>query len=547
MPSDGRPAGAQTEHGPAGAQTEHGPEGAQTEHGAAVAGGTPATQDAGESHPAQTDNPAGERLHPISLLFGLGAVAWGLLAVALVSGVNSCILVLFLPSVVGSVARYLSFRYWLGEDEMVIREGILRRNERHIPYARIQNIDLIQNLLHRFFKVAVVRIETASGGTPEAVISVLTLPVIEDMRSRVFRDRSAGAGAMAEDATGDDGLLLALPTRELAIFGAISNKGLVMVAAAFGVASQTGTLDRYFDNQIWVERVIREETPVPQIPVLSSTLTTVLLVAAAVIALLLVLRLLSVLWAIIKYHAFRLDQHGDDLRAEYGLLTRVTATIPRHRIQLVTVNLTPLHRLFGRASVQVDTAGGGGSDQNNPSGVQERQWLAPVIPRRQALGLVRSVMPESRLEHLDWQPISPRAWRRLFRRWLALLLLLVAASLAPLGGWSLALAALGLPLAFVHAQLYAQRTGYALTPAAVLYRSGCWVRRVSIVPFGKIQVLGLHQTPFDQRNAMASVRVDTAGATLGGHSVAIAYLDTESARAVLRQLDEETSRTAFKW
>ena len=275
-----------------------------------------------------------------------------------------------------------------------------------------------------------------------------------------------------------------------------------------------------------------------------------LLIAGGLFALLLILRLLSVLWAIIKYHAFRLDRLGDDLRAEYGLLTRVTATIPRHRIQLVTVNLTPLHRLFDRVSVQVDTAGGGGGDQGNPGSVQERQWLAPVIPRRQALDLLRSVMPESRLEQLDWRSISPRAWRRLFRRWLALLLLLIAVAFATfgqLGIWSLIAVVLGLPLAFIHAQLYSQRTGYALTPAAVLYRSGCWVRRVSIVPFGKIQVLAMHQTPFDRRNAMASVRVDTAGANLGGHQVAIGYLDTDTAREVLLHLDDETSRTAFKW
>ncbi len=480
-------------------------------------------------------------------------MVWGLLVFLmasliagsrLVSDSIPFIIVLFLPSIASSVAKYLSFRYWLGPDEMVIREGILRRNERHIPYARIQNIDLIQNPLHRRFKVAVVRIETASGGRPEAVISVLTLPVIEDMRARVFRDRSATAGA---DTAGGDRPLLQLPTRELAIFGAISNKGLVMVAAALGIASQTGTLDRYFDNQRWVESVIREETPLPQIPVLSSTLTAVLLFTGAVIALLLALRLLSVLWAMVKFHAFRLDRHGDDLRAEYGLLTKVTATIPRHRIQRVTVNLTPLHRLFGRASVQVDTAGGGAADRDGQGGVQERQWLAPVIPRRRVLGLLRSVMPESRLEQLDWRPISRRAWRRLFRRWLALLLLLVAAAYAAVGGWSLALAVGGLPLAFIHAQLYARRTGYALTPAAVLYRSGCWVRRVSIVPFGKIQVLGMHQTPFDRRNAMASVRVDTAGANLAGHQVAIGYLDAETAREVLHRLDEETSRTAFKW
>ncbi len=488
----------------------------------------------------------GERLHPISLVFGIGGVASGVLLLLFVSGFDSCLAVAVLPLLVAPpIARYLSFRYWLGPDEMVIREGILRRNERHIPYARIQNIDLIQKPLHRFFKVAEVRIETASGGKPEAVINVLTLPVIEDMRSRVFRGRTGDPEAAS---AGDAGApLLKLPTRELAIFGAISNKGLVMVAAALGIAHQTGTFERFFDPDRATAFIESSTATVPQIPVPAPTLTLVLLIAGGVIALLLALRGLSVLWAIVKFHAFRLDRHGDDLRAEYGLLTRVTATIPRHRIQLVTINLTPLHRFFGRASVQVDTAGGGVADQGSQGAVQERQWLAPVIPRARVLALLRSVMPESRLEHLDWRPISPRAWRRLFRRWLVLLMLLVAASFAAVGGWSLGVAALGLPLAFVHAQLYARRTGYALTPAAVLYRSGCWVRRVSIVPFGKIQVLGLHQTPFDRRNAMASVRVDTAGATLGGHQVAIGYLDAEDAREVLHRLDEETSRTAFKW
>lgn len=497
----------------------------------------------------QTERSAGERLHPISLFFGVGASIWAILVFLVISGFNSCILVLFLPAVVSSVLKYVSFRYWLGPEEMVIREGILRRNERHIPYARIQNIDLIQNPLHRLFKVAVVRLETASGGKPEAVISVLTLPTIEDMRSRVFRDRAGRGGAAGDETAAEVGKrsLLELPLQELAIFGAISNKGLVMVAAAFGLATQTGYFDDLFGSPEWAAGMLEGSASIPQISAPASVPTLALLVMAAAVFLLLFLKLLSVLWAILKFHAFKLDRRGDDLRAEYGLLTKVTATIPRHRIQLVTVNLTPLHRVFGRASVQVDTAGGGGTDQNQQGAVQERQWLAPVIPRRRVLDLLRSVMPESRLEGLDWRPISPRAWRRLFRRWLALLLVAVAASFAVAGGWSLAIVAVGLPLAFVHTRLYVRRTGYALTPAAVLYRSGSWVRRVSIVPFGKIQVIGLRQTPFDRRNEMASVQVDTAGATLGGHRVAIAYLDTDTAREVLHRLDLETSRTAFKW
>lgn len=492
-----------------------------------------------------SDAARGERLHPISLLFGVGTAAWALLALLLFSRADTCIVVLFVPAVLASVAKYLSFRYWLGPEEMVIREGILRRNERHIPYARIQNVDLIQNPLHRLFKVAVVRLETASGGRPEAVISVLTLPTIEDMRAKIFRERD-GARASQADADADGSgrpPLLELPLRELAIFGAISNKGLVMVAALLGLAAQSGLLD----DPAWLEAVLPADPAAAQLPEIGVTLTLVALLVTAVLVLIVGLRLLSVLWAILKYYAFRLERRGDDLRAEYGLLTKVTATIPRHRIQLVTVSLTPLHRLFERASVQVDTAGGGGGDQNQQGAVQERQWLAPVIPRSQVLALLRQVMPESRLERLEWQAISPRAWRRLFRRWLVVLSVAAAAGLAFVGAWSLTLVVLALPLALIHAVLYVQRTGYALTRSAVLYRSGCWVRRVSIVPFAKIQVLGLRQTPFDRRNAMASVYVDTAGATVGAHRVTVGYLDTETARDVMRRLDLEAGRTAFRW
>ena len=274
--------------------------------------------------PSETAAP--ERLHPLSLVFGVGTAVWALLAFLLFSGAgtNSCLIVLFIPPLLSSVLKYLSFRYWLGPDEMVIREGILRRNERHIPYARIQNIDLIQNPLHRLFKVGVVRLETASGGKPEAVISVLTLPTVEEMRTRVFRERDGSEPSSADEPADDGRPLLELPLKELAIFGAISNKGLVMVAAILGLASQSGV----FDDPLWLESILDEEASSARLPELPSTLTLVLLVAAALVAIVVVLRLFSILWAIVKFYAFRLEQHRDDLRAEYGMLTKVSATIP---------------------------------------------------------------------------------------------------------------------------------------------------------------------------------------------------------------------------
>ena len=58
----------------------------------------------------------------------------------------------------------------------MIRSGILFRNVRHLPYARIQNLDAVQNVFHRAFGMADVRVGTGGGAEPEARMSVLPWP-----------------------------------------------------------------------------------------------------------------------------------------------------------------------------------------------------------------------------------------------------------------------------------------------------------------------------------------------------------------------------------
>src|SRR3546814_8033875 len=50
-----------------------------------------------------------------------------------------------------------------------------------------------------------------------------------------------------------------------------------------------------------------------------------------------VLRLLSMLLAVLQFHGFTLHQQGDRLSVEAGLLTRLRAHTPRHRIQAWTL------------------------------------------------------------------------------------------------------------------------------------------------------------------------------------------------------------------
>lgn len=503
--------------------------------------------------------PSERRLHPISILFDFGAqlrsIALPGLFVLFTAGTAGYpweiwMLPLLIPYALVSIVRYASYRYRYDASEMVIRTGLVFRNERHVPYARIQNIDAVQNVLHRLMSVVEVRVETGAGQEPEARLSVLPVAALEEMRQRVF---GAKASAAAEtDAPASPSVppeattLLTLTPRELMLYGLIEGRGTVVVTAAFGVLWQLGLWDR-LGSAIFSEDVsgrgMARDVARAVFGDGGVSAGRILLTLAAVGALLVALRFISMGWAVVRLHGYRLTRAGEDLRTEFGLLTRVTATIPLRRIQTLSVREGPLHRLAGRVSVRVDTAG---ADQKDGSKTQ-REWLAPIIRRQELPALLGEVLPEIDLDAVDWVGAHPRAFRRKLNR-SAAVATIAAVSVAPLvKGWGVALLGVFLVLALVHARLYVAHLWWGVTDEAVLFRSGWVWQHLSVARFTKIQAVALHESPFDRRSAMARVRVDTAGAGDASHRIDIPYLSRETANSLCDLLATQADRTTFRW
>ena len=499
----------------------------------------------------------GQRLHPLSWLFTSAQAAKGFLIPLVVllfaSGGSNYELwaaLVIIPATAGAVIQYIVFRYDLGEDELVIRDGVFTRTERHIPYARIQNIDLVRNPLHRMLNVALVRIETASGDRPEAVIRVLSLDKVDEMRTRVFADRRG----LAEPAHGPSvapaaTVLLQLSGRELGKLGIVSNKGLVVVTAVLGVLWQQ---ERSLNLEEWLEGSLESERltdTLSSTPLLAAVLVVMLLVVTAA----LLLRALSIAWFMIQLHGFTLTRSGADLRTEYGLFTRISRTIPTPRIQSLTTTASPLHRWFDRQSIELRTVGGSGEDLDmgleGGTPKAKSQWLAPMIDSRRVPRLLKEILPSVDLDNVNWEPIAQRAWLRIFRRWLIIVALVTILGAGLLGSW-LIVPFFAVPaslLALVHARLFVRHASYSLTPWGVVFKSGWWERSVRLVRYSKVQTVERAETPFDRRSGMASVRIDTAGAERIGHTINIPFLESSAATAVSQRLHDEVSRREFRW
>lgn len=501
----------------------------------------------GEANPGEA---AEQRLHPWSWLFvllqqlkqfifplialvvfgrGSRGDGWTELAPLIAIGVL----------VVIAILRYFTYRYRIGRDALTIRSGWLHRSVREIPYARIHNVVIHQSLLHRLFQVAEVRLESAGGQKPEAEMRVLSLTAAGALERLIRHQGRDGADAAADTPAAAAQTLLALSWPEVLRLGLVSNRGMIVVAAAFGAAWQI-LPDRMMAK--WVERYSREAFGYAS-HLQWSWLATATAVLGAILLALLLTRLLSVLMAVLQFHGFRLSESERRLTVERGLLARLRTSVSRRRIQAWTLREGLLHRLLGRRSLRIDTAV---ANRGNDSDNRALKVLAPIAPPEACDALVRHVLPQA-----SWPPPAWRAWpRQAFARlWWpgALVAAVIAAALSVrFGAWALWVL-LWWPWSALAIRQGVKRAGYAVDDRLVAVRGGWWSRWWRFAEIDKLQALRLTRSPLDRLLGTATLWVDTAGDTGLAPPLRLRFLSEADAQFLYRQLATALSRRRLRW
>lgn len=438
--------------------------------------------------------------------------------------------------VVGSVLQYVTYRYRIGDDGISIRSGLLQRNQREIPFARIHNVALHQTLLHRIFGVAEVRLEAAGGQKPEAQMRVLGLEQALALERRVRHQGTATAPGTTP-ATQEGDTLLALSSAEVVRLGLVSNRGMIVVAAAFGLVWQAfperaaaGWLQAFLHDAMGYAGRLH----LGWVGMAGATL-------AAIGAFVFLLRLLSVALALSQYHGFRLSRQPRRLTVERGLFARLRTSVPPRRIQSWFLQETLLHRWLGRRSLRIDTATGGRDD--DPRKLRE---LAPIATPAACDALLAHLLPEATWPPARWQPLPRHAWWRLFAGGVPWNLLVAGIATWQLGPWGLLVLA-WLPWSAYAAWRHAGRLGYVADAHLVAVRGGWWSRWWRLAEIDKVQALRLQRSPLDRWLGTASLWLDTAGAGAMAPPLRIRYLPVDEARALYARLGHMLAARRLRW
>ncbi|MBB3763075.1 PH domain-containing protein [Sphingomicrobium lutaoense] len=464
----------------------------------------------------EEEMPAPERLHPLTMLTGLGGILkslWGAIAASaflLYSGNQTIAIAVIgfalLSGFIQPLLRYLSFSFLVEEDEIVMNSGILNRNHRSVPFDRVQDVNIEQNPIARVFGLARVKLETgasAGKGEEDGIIDSIALDRANELRDRIRRHRAAALPALPDRGEAMESeqarpAVFAMDARRVFLAG-MFNFSLAVVGALFGLMQTLGDVANFnfFSRTFW------QESFAPDNPLVIFILANqIMAVIAGLVSLVLVGLATGIIGTALREWNFRLDRTESGFRRRRGLLTLTDTVLPLKRVQAAIYLDGPVKRHYGWTSLKLQSLA-------QDSGNSGDHVVAP---------LARPDETKEILAAMDWRPLPEDAedWHRpspalAMEGLLSLLPLFIGGIVLLFFHWSGLLVIGAATLLSIGALLDWRWRRHRVDRDRVLIRSGWWQKRLVILPLAKIQSADLRRNFIDRWFGIASVRLGVAG------------------------------------
>lgn len=299
--------------------------------------------------------------------------------------------------------KWKRFVYWFEDDELRIEYGLFVKKKRYIPFDRIQSLDYTEGILHRPFGLVKVKVETAGSSSPLKAEAEL-VAITKEAAAQIEREMAEAKKRKKAEQPGNDENFTAWveePATEQVY--TMSPRDLLILATTSGgigvILSGVAIFLSQFSDLIPYDRLYEEFSAFIKFGILIVGLTILLGFV--------LVWLLSVGVTFLSHYCFTVTKDEEDLVITRGLLEKKRMTVPLKRIQSVRVIENPFRKLFGYATVAIDSAGGSGTEGAKIN-------LFPLIHRKGLLERLEILFPQYHFEEPN-EKLPPRAKRFYYR------------------------------------------------------------------------------------------------------------------------------------
>ena len=411
--------------------------------------------------------------------------------------------VLALTSLTGSVIAYFKFYYYISQDHLNISRGVLRRVKVNLPFERIQTIDFEQNIIHQFFGVVRVKIDSAGSGGEE-----ISFDALEKDRAEKLRDYILAQKAEREDESMEIESVRTPDTRELILHLrpvdllriGISQNHLrtagIIFAFFFAIAGDISDVIRDIDVFDWIGHEVE-----------SLIAGSVFFVLIAIPVFLIISFFVTLIRTVMVHYDLRFWRTSTGFKLTSGLITRREKSVQKDKIQLLLWDTNPLRRLFGIFRLNLYQA-------SSVNVVGSKAMSVPGCYQSHIDRVIATVMTDAAEATFETLGIHRAARTRfiLFAGILPCVIFTMAGIL--LDRQMLIWTWLYFPLAVWMAFLYHRKKRLLLHKDYAVFRSGIFGDEWKMLELYKVQAVRVSQSFYQWRKDLATVTLHTASGSV---------------------------------
>ncbi len=249
----------------------------------------------------------------------------------------SAIIAVLLLVIISAVLQYYHFKYYIDEEneEFVIHEGIINTSVTKIKKENIQEVNISQPFVHRFFNIYRLEVDTPGSSGKEVKISALTRQNAIDLKKYLITEKRIAKNSEESDETLQDKDIdpirsIKISTLSILKYGITANyvqSFLALVSLImYGFSEFTNLLRKVqFETSLDYDTVESRFLSFPVPVILGIVLGTIVISIV-----------INTIRTLIKFFYFKITENNQSFSLEYGLFNTRNSIVNKAKVQVVT-------------------------------------------------------------------------------------------------------------------------------------------------------------------------------------------------------------------
>lgn len=427
------------------------------------------------------------------------------------------------------IISYFRYYYWIEDDQLVIRSGVLKKTLTQIPFDRIQTIDFERNLIHQAFNVIGLKIDTAGTSGSEIKMQALTKGKAEDLRKFILSQKRENlitelgeqvSAPIQEDAK----VIYAIDFPRLLKIGLTENhirSGFVILFGLFWLRDNIkeagvdvdGLGSQYYD-QIF---------------------NSISFIAALAVFFVFISMFISVARVFLQYFELKFFRSYNGFKVISGLFNRKEVAALDSKIQLFEWKQNLIQKALGFHNIILKQA----------SSVEMGNKKSIIVPGVNTEDITRVkdyLFPERNEDNVTMYQLNKWSlWRPLM--YISLIVIILSGIFIYTKIYfNLVALFLVFTLVIIRSHKKYNKAFFGVNDKAIFVRGGVFGHSKWMTMFHKIQSLEINQSPFQYRKNLASLQIHTASG-----SKVISYIPLDQAEYLYDYLTYQVEDSDEEW